>query len=139
MGGHAAWRKRVARGELAKGLGGAIMRHRPHRGRKGKDLILNRKGHIGGGNPKKKQQQQQPKGRKKQNGDNDDDDEAEEEGEEKEEAPTGLLRRRIRVVGENKESRRTTLVGVLLCIPVAYTVGFLVVYHNTIMEFLFGR
>ena len=78
MGGHAAWRKRVARGELAKGLGGAIMRHRPHRGRKGKDLILNRKGHIGGGNPKKKQQQQQPKGRKKQNGDNDDDDEEEE-------------------------------------------------------------
>ena len=53
MGGHAAWRKRIARGELAKGSGGAIMRHRPHRGRKGKDLILNRKGHIGGGNPKK--------------------------------------------------------------------------------------
>lgn len=54
MGGHSAWRKRVERRELAKGLGGAIMRHRPHRGRKGKDLIKNRKGHIGGGNPKKK-------------------------------------------------------------------------------------
>lgn len=57
MGGHSAWRKRVARGETAKGLGGAIMRHRPHLGRKGKDRILNRKGHIGGGNPKKKKQQ----------------------------------------------------------------------------------
>lgn len=54
MGGHSAWRKRVADGQLAKGSGGAIMRHRPHLGRKGKDLIKNRKGHIGGGNPKKK-------------------------------------------------------------------------------------
>mmetsp|Transcript_34283 Transcript_34283/g.48715 ORF Transcript_34283/g.48715 Transcript_34283/m.48715 type:complete len:110 (+) Transcript_34283:86-415(+) len=54
MGGHSAWRKRVARGELAKGSGGAIIRHRPHLGRKGKDLIKNRKGHIGEGNPKKK-------------------------------------------------------------------------------------
>jgi hypothetical protein len=54
MGGHAAWRKRVEQGELAKGSGGAILRHRPRLGRKGKDLILNRKGHIGGGNPKKK-------------------------------------------------------------------------------------
>jgi len=54
MGGHAAWKKRVARGELAKVSGGAICRHRPHLGRKGKDLILNRKGHIAGGNPKKK-------------------------------------------------------------------------------------
>ena len=54
MGGHSAWRKRVARGETAKGAGGAICRHRPHLGRKGKDLILNRKGHIAGGNPKKK-------------------------------------------------------------------------------------
>ncbi|CAB9520213.1 expressed unknown protein [Seminavis robusta] len=54
MGGHSAWRKRVKRGELAKGSGGAIMRHRPHFGRKGKDLILNRKGHIAGGNPKKR-------------------------------------------------------------------------------------
>jgi hypothetical protein len=52
MGGHSAWRKRVAAGEPAKGMGGAIMRHRPHLGRKGKDLILNRKGHIAGGNPK---------------------------------------------------------------------------------------
>ena len=54
MGGHAAWRKRVAAGDLAKGMGGAIMRHRPRFGRKKEDLILNRKGHIAGGNPKKK-------------------------------------------------------------------------------------
>jgi preprotein translocase subunit Sss1 len=40
-------------GELAKGRGGAIARHRPHFGRKGKDLKLNRKGNIAGGNPKK--------------------------------------------------------------------------------------
>ena len=65
MGGHSAWRKRVARGEPAKGSGGAICRHRPHLGRKGKDIELNRKGNIGGGNPKKnkrkgsKEQQQQ--------------------------------------------------------------------------------
>lgn len=55
MGGHSAWRKRVANGELAKGSGGAILRHRPRLGRKGKDLALNRKGNLGGhGNPKKK-------------------------------------------------------------------------------------
>jgi hypothetical protein len=53
MGGHSAWRKRVGNGELAKGYAGAICRHRPHLGRKGKDLIKNRKGWIGGGNPKK--------------------------------------------------------------------------------------
>lgn len=54
MGGHSAWRKRVAEGGLAKeGTGGAIARHRPRWGRKGKDLKLNRKGSIGGGNPKK--------------------------------------------------------------------------------------
>jgi hypothetical protein len=53
MGGHSAWRKRVANGELAKQYSGAISRHRPHLGRKGKDLIKNRKGHIAGGNPKK--------------------------------------------------------------------------------------
>lgn len=29
------------------------MRHRPHFGRKGEDLKLNRKGNIAGGNPKK--------------------------------------------------------------------------------------
>mmetsp|Transcript_14256 Transcript_14256/g.18612 ORF Transcript_14256/g.18612 Transcript_14256/m.18612 type:complete len:123 (-) Transcript_14256:272-640(-) len=57
-GGHSAWKKRVARGELAKGAGGAIARHRPHLGRTGKDLILNRKGHIAGGNPKKLKKQQ---------------------------------------------------------------------------------
>ena len=54
MGGHAAWKKRVANGGLAKGVGGAIARHRPRWGRKGDDLKLNRKGNIGGGNPKKK-------------------------------------------------------------------------------------
>ena len=55
MGGHAAWRKRVAAGELAKGSGGAALRHRPRLGRKGADLALNRLGNIGGhGNPKRK-------------------------------------------------------------------------------------
>ena len=54
MGGHAACRKRVASGETAKGSGGAILRHRPRLGRRGKDLALNRKGNIAGGNPKKK-------------------------------------------------------------------------------------
>jgi hypothetical protein len=55
MGGHSAWRKRVAAGGLAKqGSAGAIARHRPHFGRKGEDLKLNRKGNIAGGNPKTK-------------------------------------------------------------------------------------
>jgi len=54
MGGHSAWRKRIAAGLNAKGMGGAICRHRPHFGRKGKDLVKNRKGNIGGGNPKKR-------------------------------------------------------------------------------------
>jgi hypothetical protein len=55
MGGHAAWRKRVAAGGLAKGSGGAALRHRPRLGRRGADLELNRKGNLGGhGNPKKK-------------------------------------------------------------------------------------
>ena len=49
-----AWKRRVQRGELAKGAGGAICRHRPRLGRRGPDLILNRKGFIAGGNPKKK-------------------------------------------------------------------------------------
>jgi hypothetical protein len=53
MGGNAAWRKRVAKGELAKGAGGAALRHRPRMGRRGEDLKLNRKGNIAGGNPKK--------------------------------------------------------------------------------------
>lgn len=53
MGGHSAWKKRVLAGGLAKKRGGAIARHRPRLGRKGKDLALNRKGNIGGGNPKK--------------------------------------------------------------------------------------
>ena len=54
MGGHQAWRKRLETGETAKQYAGAIARHRPHLGRKGKDLIKNRKGNIGGGNPKKR-------------------------------------------------------------------------------------
>ena len=54
MGGHSAWRKRVAAGELAKGSGGAICRHRPHLGRKGKDREVERKGNINGGPRKKK-------------------------------------------------------------------------------------
>lgn len=54
MGGNSAWRKRVAAGELAKGSGGAALRHRPRLGRRGADLALNRLGNIGGrGNPKK--------------------------------------------------------------------------------------
>ena len=53
MGGHSAWKKRVATGGIAKGAGGAIARHRPRWGRKGEDLKLNRKGNIAGGNPKK--------------------------------------------------------------------------------------
>jgi hypothetical protein len=55
MGGHAAWRKRIAAGELAKGSGGAALRHRPRLGRRGLELALNRLGNLGGhGNPKKK-------------------------------------------------------------------------------------
>ena len=56
MGGHQAWRKRVAAGELAKGSGGAALRHRPRLGRKGvEERKLNRLGNIGGRpNPKKK-------------------------------------------------------------------------------------
>lgn len=55
MGGHAAWRKRVAAGGLAKGSGGAALRHRPRLGRRGADLALNRLGNLGGhGNPKKR-------------------------------------------------------------------------------------
>ena len=49
MGGHTAWRKRVAAGELAKGSGGAALRHRPRLGRKGADIkLLNRLGNLGG-------------------------------------------------------------------------------------------
>ena len=54
MGGHSAWRKRLANGELAKQSGGAICRHRPHLGRKGKDREVERKGNINGGPRKKK-------------------------------------------------------------------------------------
>ena len=54
MGGHSAWRKRLASGELAKQSGGAICRHRPHLGRKGKDREVERKGNINGGPRKKK-------------------------------------------------------------------------------------
>lgn len=51
MGGHSAWRKRVAEGRLAKeGTGGAIARHRPRFGRMG----LVRPSKKGGeSNPKK--------------------------------------------------------------------------------------
>jgi hypothetical protein len=44
-----AWKRRVQQGLLAKDGGGAICRHHPRLGRRGKDLILNRKGHILGG------------------------------------------------------------------------------------------
>ena len=53
MGGHQAWRKRVEAGGLAKQSSGAICRRRPHFGRKGKDILKNKKGNIAGG-PKKK-------------------------------------------------------------------------------------
>lgn len=43
----------------AKGMGGAICRHRPHFGRKGKDLWKNRMGNIAGGNPKKKKKERE--------------------------------------------------------------------------------
>ena len=52
MGGHSAWRKRVARGELAKGMGGAIMRHRPRWGPKGKEAIARQR--RGYNNPKRR-------------------------------------------------------------------------------------
>ena len=42
MGGHAAWRKRLERGELAKGSGGAICRHKSHLGKKPKDVYKSR-------------------------------------------------------------------------------------------------
>jgi hypothetical protein len=78
MGGHNAWRKRVKNGLLAKeGGGGAICRHRPRLGRRGKDLILNRKGYIGGGSNKKKKMRERlgiirnVSGKKSSNGDAD--------------------------------------------------------------------
>mmetsp|Transcript_7842 Transcript_7842/g.11283 ORF Transcript_7842/g.11283 Transcript_7842/m.11283 type:complete len:109 (+) Transcript_7842:92-418(+) len=52
MGGHAAWKKRLKNGLLAKQSGGAICRHRPHFGAQG-IIVNNKKGSIGGGNPKK--------------------------------------------------------------------------------------
>lgn len=54
MGGHSAWKKRVKNGELAKQGGGAICRHRPRLGRRGKDIEKNKKGNILGGPNKKK-------------------------------------------------------------------------------------
>jgi hypothetical protein len=51
MGGHSAWRKRQKNGETAKGMGGAIMRHRPHLFRGCRIL---KKGELRGGNPKKR-------------------------------------------------------------------------------------
>jgi hypothetical protein len=60
MGGHAAWRKRVERGQLAKQSSGAICRHRPHLGAKGKEAILkNKRGSRAGGNPKKRRKGKQ--------------------------------------------------------------------------------
>ena len=61
MGGHSAWRKRVKNGELAKQAGGAICRHRPRLGRKGKDIEKNKKGNILGGPNKKKKSRTQHK------------------------------------------------------------------------------
>ena len=61
MGGHAAWRKRVAKGELAVNAGGAIMRHSPHFNR-GKPLPP-KKGHgLRGGNNKKLNKRRNRKG-----------------------------------------------------------------------------
>lgn len=69
MGGHAAWRKRVANGGLAKGSGGAALRHRPRWGLRGKDLALNRKGNLGGqANPKRKSKMKAKKGSSEQEG-----------------------------------------------------------------------
>ena len=59
MGGHSAWRKRLKAGLLAKGAGGAICRHRPHLGRKGKDIEKGKKGNIRGGPNKKKKNRKQ--------------------------------------------------------------------------------
>eukprot|EP00618_Florenciella_parvula_P021994 CAMPEP_0119511912 /NCGR_PEP_ID=MMETSP1344-20130328/30433_1 /TAXON_ID=236787 /ORGANISM="Florenciella parvula, Strain CCMP2471" /LENGTH=60 /DNA_ID=CAMNT_0007548969 /DNA_START=118 /DNA_END=297 /DNA_ORIENTATION=- len=54
MGGHKAWRKRVASGETAKGAGGAMLRHSPHlhgapTARKGGASNPKKKGRRGGG------------------------------------------------------------------------------------------
>jgi hypothetical protein len=55
----------VAAGLPAKGIGGAVVRHRPHLGPKGKEkLRMNRKGNIGGGNPKKKSRRSPAGGRR---------------------------------------------------------------------------
>ena len=63
MGGHSAWRKRLKAGLLAKGSGGAICRHRPHLGPKGKEEREQlRKGNINGGPNKKKKKREQTKG-----------------------------------------------------------------------------
>lgn len=60
MGGHSAWRKRVEAGLLAKQSSGAICRHRPHFGAKGKEAILrNKRGNRAGGNPKKQKRNKQ--------------------------------------------------------------------------------
>jgi hypothetical protein len=78
MGGHAAWRKRVAEGGLAKGSGGAALRHRPRLGRKGADIEkFNRLGNLGGhGNPKKRNKRANRHQRTVGNGNHDDDDDA---------------------------------------------------------------
>jgi hypothetical protein len=82
MGGHAAWRKRVAEGGLAKGSGGAALRHRPRLGRKGADIEkYNRLGNLGGhGNPKKRNRRAN---RQRSVGNDRDDDDTELQGFEK--------------------------------------------------------
>jgi hypothetical protein len=67
MGGHNAWRKRLDNGELAKQGGGAICRHRPHLGRKGKDIEKSKKGNINGGPNKKKNKKQMTQNETDQN------------------------------------------------------------------------
>ena len=70
MGGHSAWKKRVKNGELAKQGGGAICRHRPRLGRRGKDIEKNKKGNIlGGPNKKKKKRLVHPDSRQTTNSD----------------------------------------------------------------------
>ena len=72
MGGHSAWKKRAAAGGLSKDCaGGAILRHHPRLGRKGKDLALNRLGNIGGRpNPKNKRARARQSFQVEEHGDN---------------------------------------------------------------------
>lgn len=115
MGGHAAWKKRVANGELAKGAGGAICRHHPHRGRKGKDLILNRKGFIGKGNPKKQKHRSSTIIISKSN---DGDDDVETLSNKEEKQPKQSL-----------EQQQRRMIGLIVCLlPAASAVCYLIAY-----------